>query len=163
MSRTKGEWPLLHADGSQTVETVHSLRRPRDAKSFTAMLGMGAMNTTVRQYLASNAVRTTEGYGYDETGIYGIDWDSSYCCTPGNVRHVTVPALVMGMTGGYEFLAAEDIYHKLGSSDKDLAFVEGASHMLVPAKECEEFPGQFGDTVKTLFDYAARWLGEHFA
>ena len=162
LSHTKGEWPLVHADGSVTVGVIPSLRKPREAKPFTGIYGMGAMNTTVKAYLASQVIRSTADYGYDETHIYGVDWDSSYCCTPGNVRYIHAPMLLLGLTGGYEFLASECIYEMAASEDKTLAFVEGATHMVWPAKDCEEFPGQFGDTVKTTFDFAAKWLGEHF-
>lgn len=162
LCHTKGEWPLLHADGSVTVEQIRSLRRPRGVMPATANNAIGTLQTTVKEYLSGRAVRTTAEFGYDESGVYGVDWDSSFCVTPGNVKGIHVPALVMGMTAGYEFLAAELIYHNLASEDKSLAFVEGASHMLFPAKECERFPGQFGDTVKTLFDHVADWLDERF-
>lgn len=162
LSHTKGEWPLIHADGSVTVGVIPSLRKPREAKPFTGMYGMGAMNTTVKAYLASQVIRSTADYGYDETHIYGVDWDSSYCCTPGNMRLVHAPLLLVGLTAGYEFLASECIYEMAASEDKTLAFVEGATHMVWPAKECEEFPGQFGDTVKTTFEYAAAWLSKQF-
>ena len=75
---------------------------------------------------------------------------------------ISAPLLVMGMTGGYEFLAAEIIHEntpKIG--DKTIAFVEGASHIFFPAKDCEAYPGQFGDTVKTIFDYVDKWLGQN--
>ena len=162
LSHTKNEWPLIHADGSVTTGVVPSLRKARKAMPFTSIYGMGTMITSVKAYLSAQAVRTTDDFGYDETHIYGVDWDSSYCCTPGNMRHVKAPLLLMGMTGGYECLAAEMIYELAASEDKTLAFVEGASHMLWPAKECEQFPGQFGDTVKLTFDYAAQWLSKHF-
>lgn len=162
LSHTKGEWPLVHADGSITVGVVPSLRRPREAKPFTSMYGMGSMKTSVKTYLASQAVRTLDNFGYDETHVYGVDWDSSYCCTPGNVRYIHAPMLLIGLTGGYEFLASECIYEMAASEDKTLAFIEGASHMLRPAKDCESYPGQFGDTVKTMGDYAAAWLDTHF-
>lgn len=162
LSHTKNEWPLIHADGSITTGVVPSLRKARKAMPFTGIYGMGTMITSVKTYLSAQAVRTTPEFGYDESRIYGIDWDSSYCCTPGNMRHVKAPLLLMGMTGGYECLAAEMIYELAASQDKTLAFVEGASHMLWPAKECEQFPGQFGDTVKLTFDYAAAWLDKHF-
>lgn len=162
LSHTKNEWPLVHADGSITVGIIPSLRKPREAKPFTSMYGMGSMQTSVKSYLASQAVRSTEDFGYDETHIYGVDWDSSYCCTPGNVRQIHAPMLIMGLTGGYEFLAAECIYEMSASEDKTLAFIEGASHMVWPAKESEAYPGQFGDTVQTTFKYAAEWLSKHF-
>lgn len=162
LSHTRQAWPLIHKDGSVTTGIIHSLRKARKAMPFTSVYGMGTMNTSVKTYLSAQAVRTTEDFGYDETHIYGIDWDSSYCCTPGNMRMVKAPLLLMGMTGGYECLAAEMIWEQAASPDKTLAFVEGASHMLWPAKECEEFPGQFGDTVKLTFDYAANWLESQF-
>lgn len=162
LSHTKKEWPLIHADGSITTGIVPSLRKARKAMPFTSIYGMGTMITSVKTYLSAQVVRTTEEFGYDESHIYGIDWDSSYCCTPGNMRGVKAPLLLMGMTGGYECLAAEMIYEMAASEDKTLAFLEGASHMLWPAKECEEVPGQFGDTVKLTFDYAAAWLDKHF-
>jgi hypothetical protein len=78
---------------------------------------------------------------------------------------VSAPLLVVGMTGGYEFLAAEIIYEKAKKiSDKTIAFVEGATHGFDIARDCEKYPGQFGDTMKTLFDYVDKWLSQegHF-
>ena len=77
--------------------------------------------STVRTYLTNSTVRTN-GFYYDESRIYGIDWDSSYCCTPGNVKGVSVPVLIMGMTGSYEFLAAEQIYENIKSENKTITF-----------------------------------------
>ena len=93
--------------------------------------------------------------------MFGVDWLSSYSCTPGNMMGVSAPTLLMGMTGGYEFLAAEIIHENTPKiTDKTIAFVEGASHGFFPARECEQYPGQFGDTVKSMFDYVDRWLGQ---
>jgi hypothetical protein len=93
--------------------------------------------------------------------MYGIDWLSSYNCTPGNMMGVSAPLLVMGMTGGYEFLAAEIIYENARKiTDKTIAFVEGATHGFFTAKDCEEYPRHFGDTTKTLFDYVDKWLSQ---
>lgn len=160
LSHTKGEYPLIHADGSVTTEVIHSLRPPKFTKSFTKIFGMGTEVSTARAYASSSSVGT-EGFGYDETEVKGIDWDSSYCCTPGNVQYIEAPMLIMGMTGGYEFLAAEVIYHNAKkSTDKTIAFVEGATHNFEPEKATEKFPGQYGDTVANCFDYVAKWLVE---
>ena len=158
LAHTEDEYPLIHADGSIAVGIVPSVRKARGDRSSTPIYGMGAYKGSIRNYLTSDAVRTTEDYDIDETGIRGIDWDTSFCCTPGNVRHIDCPTLIMGMTGGYEYLAAETIYRFSPAKDKTIAFVEGASHMLRPARECEAFPGQFGDTVKNLADYIDRWI-----
>ena len=122
---------------------------------------MGSIRSTIRTYLNSYAVRTTDNYGYNEDSVYGIDWLSSYSCTPGNMMGVSAPLLVMGMTGGYEFIAAEIIYENTQKiTDKTIAFVEGATHGFSTATDCEAYPGQFGDTLKMLFDYVDQWLSQ---
>jgi hypothetical protein len=158
-SHTRNAWPLLHADGSITTQIIRSVRRAKNDRCFTGSYSAGAIKSSVRTYLNSSAVRTTESFGYNEDSIQGIDWLSSYSCTPGNMVGVSAPLLVMGMTGGYEFLAAEIIYGDTKKiTDKTIAFVEGATHGFSTAKDCEEYPGQFGDTMKTLFDYVDKWL-----
>lgn len=160
MSHTKQAHPLIHADGSVTVQIVPSVRTPENPECLTGSLTEGGRIMTVRNYLSSYAVRTTEAYGYNEDSVWGIDWDSTYNCPPGNVKHIHVPILVMGMTAGWEYLASETIYNMAASPDKHIAFVEGATHKFHTAKHCEKYPGQFGDTMKTLHDYVANWLSE---
>lgn len=158
MSHTRRPWPLLHADGSVTKEIVRSVRGPENPESMTHNMMDGARIMTVYNYLTSYAVRTLDDYGYGEDGVWGVDWDSTYNCPPGNVKHIRVPSLFMGMTAGWEFLAAETIYEMSASPDKTIAFVEGANHKFFPAHNCEKFPGQFGDTMELLHDYVAKWL-----
>ena len=158
MSHTKQPRKLIHADGSITEEIVHSVRTAENPVSLTHSLDEGGRIMTVKNYLTSYAVRTLDGYGYGEDGVWGIDWESSYCCPVGNVAKIHVPLLVVGMTAGWEYLASETIYEQAASEDKDIAFVEGATHKFHTAKHCEAFPGQFGDTMKLLHDYAADWL-----
>jgi len=161
LSRTQKAWPLLHADGSITTQIIPCVRRAKNDKSFTGSYRLGAIKSTVRTYLNSSAVRTTADFGYNEDSLYGIDWLSSYSCTPGNMQGVSAPTLLMGMTGGYEFLAAEIIHENTPKiTDKTIAFVEGATHTFGVARDCEAYPGQFGDTVKTIFDYVDQWLGQ---
>lgn len=160
MSHTKEAHPLIHADGSVTTEIVPSVRTAENPECLTGSLVEGGRMMTVRNYLSSYAVRTTEDYGFGEDSVWGIDWDSSYNCPPGNVKHIQAPLLVMGMTAGWEYLASETIYNMAASQDKHIAFVEGATHKFHTAKHCEKFPGQYGDTMKTLHDYVALWLSE---
>jgi hypothetical protein len=160
MSHTRKAWPLLKADGSVRQEIICSVRKPENPKSLTGSYGEGALVTTVRKYLNSYAVRTGEDYGYNEDSVYGIDWSSSYNCAAGNISCVSVPLLVMGMTGNWEYLASETIYENAASGDKTLVFVEGASHMFTPVLKCERFPGEFGDTEKKIFDYADTWISQ---
>ena len=159
LSHTKAAWPLLRGDGSVTTQIVACLRRARGGESFSGSYRMGAVRTSVRAFLNSIAVRTTPEYGYTEDSIHGVDWQSSYSSALGNVSMISSPILVMGMTGGYEYLASEMIYENARSvKDITLAFVEGASHVFLPALECQQYPGQFGDTVKTVFDFVDQWL-----
>ena len=161
LSHTQKAWPLLHPDGSVTTRVIPCVRRAKNDKSFTSSYRLGSIRSTVRTYLNSYAVRTTADYGYDEDSLFGIDWLSSYSCTPGNMMGVSAPTLLMGMTGGYEFLAAEIIHENTPKiADKTIAFVEGATHNFDTAKDCEAYPGQFGDTMKILFDYVDTWLGQ---
>jgi hypothetical protein len=162
MSHTRKKWPLLKANGGIVTEIARSLRKPENPRSLTASYHEGALITTVRNYLNSYAVRTGDDYGYNEDSVYGIDWSSAYSCVPGNINGVSVPLLVMGMTGNWEYLASESIYENAGSKDKTLVFVEGASHLFTPAVQCERFPGEFGDTQKRVFDYVDEWLNHTF-
>ena len=158
MSRTQRPHLLLHPDGSRTVEIIRSLRGPENSKSFTNSFWDGARFLSVKTYLNSYAVRTSDDYGFDEDHLWGVEWESTYNCPPGNVTHIKVPMLVMGMTAGWEFLASETIYDMAASEDKTIAFVEGATHKFTPAKHLEKYDGEFGDTMKTLHDYLDEWL-----
>ncbi len=160
MSHTRQAWPLLHADGGVTTQIVHSVRVPENIRSQSPSLIQGALKTTVRSYLSSYAVRTTPDFGYDADAVHGVEWTSSYASPPGNVQGVSAPLLVMGMTGHWEYLAAETIYALAKSKDKSIAFVEGATHLYTPCTQCERHPGEYGDTVKTTYDYIDGWLSK---
>jgi pimeloyl-ACP methyl ester carboxylesterase len=160
MSHTAKPRPLLHAGGTITTEIVSTVRRPRNLTSTTPSLARGGEETTVRNFLNDHAIRVSDDFGYDEDSVHGIDWTSTYSSPPGNVKSISAPLLVMGMTGSWEFLASETIFENAVSNDKSVAFVEGASHMYTVCKECEKTPGQFGDTQKTTYDYIDQWLSK---
>ena len=162
MSVTREPHTLLHGDGSETCDLIHSLRKPENDISFTQSYGEGAQITSVKSYLSLFALRTGNDYGFDKSSVYGIDWDSNYNCTTGNIKHLTCPLLVMGMTGGWEFAASETIFENAASPDKTLAYVEGADHFFRPCTNLEYFPGQFGDTTKTTYDYVDKWIRAKF-
>ena len=154
LAHTKQPHPLLHADGSETFEIVPSVRPARGDHIDTPFLNHGAAVTTVRHYLTERAVLAGEDYAITEDDIRGILWDRSYDCPPANAKHIHAPLLCMGLTGGYEYLAAEMIYNNTPSQDKSIAFVEGASHMFAPVDP------KWGDTEKVLYDYMAKWLSQ---
>lgn len=64
------------------------------------------------------------------------------------------------MTGQYEYLNAEKLHLNAVSNDTAIAFVEGAEHTINTCTDCESYPGEFGDTVATCFDYVADWLAK---
>ena len=152
-NHTRGAYPLLHPDGTETVEIIRSVRRARGGSSPTGSIGACVL-TTVRSFLSNRAVLAGDRYGVRPDGIEDVRWDEAWSCTPGNIRHVEAPLLAMGMTGSYEFLAAEAIYQNAGSRDKTIAFVEGAGHNF----DCRGREDEFGDTQKRLFDYVDGWL-----
>lgn len=158
LAHTHKAWPLIHKDGSVTTEIVHSVRVPEGERSATPSLELGALKTTVRKFLSTYAVGVDSSFGYDAESIHGVRWTSSYTTPPGNVENVTVPLLTLGMTGHWEYLAAEIIYDHAKSADKSIAFVEGASHIVTVCGKCERTPGEFGDTVKTTYDFIDGWL-----
>lgn len=151
-SHTKGRYTLLRKDGSESCERIFSVRRSVNFGNVTQSSRQGALLTTVRQFLSERGVTAGKNYNIAADGASGIEWEHCYNCTPSNVRYIHSPILCMGMTGSYEYLAAEEIYQNAVSSDKEIAFVEGADHMFRPIDE------KYGDTEKTLCDYADRWL-----
>ncbi len=163
-AHTKGEWPLIHRDGGISVETVYSVRPARPGRCSADQLKRGAYIGTVKEFLQSSSTRVdTENYGMDETTLHGVDWDASYCCTVGNVKYIHVPMLFMGMTGSYEYIAAEHAYDRaVNCDDKTMAFVEGAGHNFEPVKADGPDPDIYGDTVRSCFDYVDGWLAEKF-
>ena len=157
LSHTAKPRPLLHKDGSITTEIVHTVRVPQNLKA-TSTTYDAALKSTVRRFLSTYAIRVTDDFGFDESTIHGVDWSSSNTAPFSTIKTVRVPLLAMGMTGNWEYLAAETIYENAPSTDKTIAFVEGAQHVFTTCKPCEKTPGEFGDTVKTLYDYIDGWL-----
>ena len=160
LAHTQEQWPLVHADGSVTTGIVRSVRLPSTRQSPSPTY-RGALKTTVTSFLSTYAIRATDDFGYGEaTAERGVIWRSSRASNPGNVEDVTVPFLTMAMTGSFEMGSAETIHNHVKGKDKMLVYIEGASHVYTPCRRCEKTPGQFGDTVKTTYDYADRWLSK---
>jgi hypothetical protein len=161
MSRSRKPWPLVHADGSVTTEIIQGRRVARPTENPSAFYRRGAIKTTVEGFLTSYAIRVDANtYDYGADYIRGVQWTSTYASPPGNVQSISSPLLLLGMTGGYEGWAGETIYELAKSADKELAFIDGATHGYATCKPCEKKPGEFGDTIKTTYDYADQWLSK---
>lgn len=161
LSHTSQKWDLIHKDGSITNEIVYTVRPAKNLKQQNNTFYKGALKTTVNRFLKTFAIRLDEQkFSYGADGFTGIDWDSSQTTPISSAKGIKVPSLTMGMTGNWEFLASEKIYLNLASKDKTLAFVEGAAHNISTCTQCEKTKGQYGDTIKTTFDFIAQWLNK---
>lgn len=158
VSHTRGQYPVLRGDGSVRVEVARTVRVPSCDPESNASFDGGAVQYTAEAFLSSQTIRTTEDYDITDDDIKGIDWESSNTSTPANLEGVTEPLLIMAMTGHYWMVSSEIFYHHASSADKELSFVEGATHGFTPCTACEKTPGEFGDTVETTFDHVANWL-----
>lgn len=156
-SHTRLPHILIHPDGSRTKEIVYSVRKSHFSSSLTPSI-RGVYRGTIRDYLSNRAVKADpDNYLISEDNITGILWQNSYTCPAGNVSYVSkVPVLIMGMTGSYEYLAAETIAENIRSKDKELYFIEGASHIFVP---CDV---QYTGCDQAAYHQAADWLARHF-
>jgi hypothetical protein len=150
VSRTRAAHPLLKTDGTTATQIVKSIRPPTGQPDEVGSY----RQFTVRQFLASEALRTTKEYKMTEDSITGVDWASSSTSAPSNIEGVTVPLLIMTMSCHYFLVPDEIIFDHAASKDKQLVYVEGASHGFTPCRP------EYGDTVKRTFDYLGNWLND---
>jgi pimeloyl-ACP methyl ester carboxylesterase len=154
---TKVPHMLLKADGTTPSVIIHSVRPAtglRDSRNVGTMAKGGAINSTVRTFLANFAMRTTKDFAFTADDITGADWKSANKQAPGMAEGVTVPALVMGNTCFYLMVPGEVLYDHLGSKDKTYVADEGAEHGFTPCKP------EYGDTMKRAFDFVDSWLAK---
>ena len=152
-SHTKEAYPLLHKDHSFTNEVIYCTRKPWYPSKNPTHYMMGALSTTIKGYLSGRAVKALDHYELTDCEVKGIDWNSSYCNTPGNVQYINGPILIMGMVDSYEFLASELIYKMCPSQDKTIAFCEGIGHMLLCKDE---------QMNNAMYDYIQKWIEGRF-
>ncbi|KAJ6006884.1 hypothetical protein N7451_004828 [Penicillium sp. IBT 35674x] len=160
IAHTTYPWKLLHKGGRITNQIVHTVRVPVNFESHATSYMQGALKTTIRRFLGTFAVRAGEDFEIMPDGFRGIDFASNQFSPSESIKGVTVPLLNMGMTGHWEYLNAEKIHLNAASNDTDIAFVEGATHKIATCLECEKYPGEFGHTMRTAYDYMAGWLGK---
>ncbi len=162
LNHTRNAHPLLHAGGSITNEIIHSVRAPFQPTDQSERLS-AAQQLTVRNFLSIYAITVDDDYEITPTGFKGIHFNSNLSSPIGNIEGIRVPSLFMGMTGSYEYITAEYLFDNSPAKDKTIAFVEGAGHMFTADKNAEKYNNtDYGDTVKTLFDYVAIWLAQTF-
>lgn len=156
LHHTTQPWTLLRKNGTVN-RVIESVRVPASFVDYHDNWENGALKTSIRRYLSTLAIRV-KNLKITADNLFGIDHHSSQTAPLGNIQGIKVPLLNMGMTGHYEFLWAEKLHLKATSNDTAIAFVEGAQHGIITCTECESYPGEFGDTATTCFDYVAGWL-----
>ena len=147
---------LLKNDGTIAVQIVDSVRRA--APQLAAENGSfanGATFLTVRSFLSANAIRATDS-------MDRIDQCSSNNSPPCHLPKIRIPLLIAAM-GAYYFVRDNEIHYEVAASpDKDFVVIEGAEHGQTPCVSCESVPGQYSNTVKNFYDYAAEWINRRF-
>jgi len=147
---------LLKNDGSIVTQMVHSAAVPElgQAKANREFDG-GTKMLTFTSYLSANATRSTNS-------LDGIEHCSSNTSTICNVQSIKAPTMIAAM-GGWRFIRDQERMYELSpAADKDFVVIEGAEHNYTPCKPCEKTPGQYANSVKNLFDYAAKWANDRF-
>ena len=147
---------LLKNDGTIVTQIVESVRLADPGLADdNATFNAGTRFLTVRSFLSANAIRATDS-------MDGIDECSSNNSTPCALRKISVPILI-GAMGAHYFIRDNEIHYEVAASqDKDFIVVEGAQHGITPCVPCQQFPGQYSNTVKNFFDYIAAWVNARF-
>jgi hypothetical protein len=147
---------LLKNDGAIVTQVVKSLEPPHPEQAKrNRSFGDGTKVLTVKSYLSANAVRSTNS-------IDGIDHCSNNNSTICAMQYIKVPTLIAAM-GAYHMLRDEELmYDKSAAADKDYIVIEGAELNYTACKACETTPGQYGNSLKNLFDYIAKWANARF-
>ncbi len=147
---------LLKNDGTVVTQIVESVRRASPqlaAENLT--FESGTQFLTIKSFLSANAIRSTDS-------MDGIEHCSSNNSPPCNLPRIRVPLLVAAM-GAHYFIRDNEIHYEVAASpDKDFVVIEGAEHGQTPCGPCETVPGQYSNTVKNFYDYAAAWIKQRF-
>jgi pimeloyl-ACP methyl ester carboxylesterase len=147
---------LLRNDGSIAVEPIKSVyvanpKLARDNLRFRS----GTKVYTLRSFLSAQAIRA-------RNSMDDIDYCSSNNSTVCAVQSISVPVMFAAMGAHYFIRDNERHYDMARSRDKDFVVIEGAVHGFTPCTACEQTPGQYSNSVKNLFDYAAKWINARY-
>lgn len=153
LRRTNQPQKLLKNDGSVVRQIVTSVSPVElDTQASTLSFDRGTKILSLRSFLTTQAVRSTNS-------LDGIDHCSSNNSTICAVQSISVPTMVMGM-GGYLFIRDSELeFESSAATDKDLVFIEGATHGFTPCGNCLNSNGamDFSNSVKNMFDYVDTW------
>jgi len=142
---TKKPHTLLARDGTRPVKKIESVRPP--SGNLDALdCASSTRSVNVHIWLGSRALRGTPGkYTQTPDDITGVDYDSSATSSVTNAKGIgkhpngsqaTTPLLIIANTGHYFLRPDEILYDSAYSTDKTLAFSEGAVHGGGPCAQC---------------------------
>jgi pimeloyl-ACP methyl ester carboxylesterase len=145
MRSTQRPHLLLARDGTRPTTIIHSVR-PASGDLAAASCDESTLAVNVHVWLGAKALRATPGlYDQTENDITGVDYASSATSTVSGVRGIgthpvdgrsTTPLLIIANTGHYFLRPAEIVYDNAISTDKTVAYSEGAVHGGGPCAQC---------------------------
>ncbi|MBH98280.1 MAG: hypothetical protein CMM56_07480 [Rhodospirillaceae bacterium] len=131
-----------------------ALPKPMQAQVNRTFIG-GVKILTTESFLSANAVLSA--HAMDD-----IDHCSTNASTNCAIANIEAPTLIAAM-GAYNHIRFQELmFEDSPAPDKDFIVIEGASHGYTPCIACEEFPGQYSNSMKNLFDYIAQWANARF-
>jgi pimeloyl-ACP methyl ester carboxylesterase len=156
MNSTVRPQKVLKNDGSVVTEIARSVIVPEQSLTKEALsFGLGTKVLTLRSFMSANAVRATNSAD-------AIDHCTSNNSTTCAIQSISVPVMFAGM-GAFVFVRDNEVFYDLAKSrDKDLIYIEGATHGFTGCKPCEVTPGQYANSAKNFFDYVAGWINARF-
>lgn len=148
---------LLRNDGSivatDRVKSVFSPEPANAARNLT--FDEGTKILTLKSFLSANAIRSNDA-------VQDIDFCSSNNSTICAIKKISVPVTMLGMGAHYFIHDMERLFDAATSKDKDLIYVEGATHSLTPCEKCSTDKQQYANATKNTFDYIAQWINKRF-
>lgn len=152
---------LLKNDGSIVKQVIASIAPaiPELASENRTFVTGARGGLTVRSFLSSNAVRSTNSMDEKE-----IDLCSSNNSTPCMLEQVTAPLLaIANQASGQNLIDDVEInYFYSASKDKDFIVIEGATTGETPCTNCALPAAAYSNVTKNVFDYAANWINARF-
>jgi hypothetical protein len=146
---------LLRDDGSIVTQIIASVGPPDlTSAKRTRAFDTGTKVLTLRSFLSTNAIKSKNSYD-------DIDYCSANSSTICALQNISVPLLVTGMGAHYFIRDSENEYNAAASSDKDIIYIEGATHFFGPCQGCAEPPEHYAHSRTNLFDYVAKWTSQH--
>lgn len=157
LRRTKSPRKLLKNDGTISEQIITSVSPVElNTKDSTNAFDTGTKLLTLRSFLTTQAIRSTNS-------LDGIDHCTAINDTVCALGSISVPVMIAGM-GGYLFIRdSEEEYEAAKSADKDLVFIEGATHGFTPCSNCGVPASTYSNSVKNLFDYIENWTKARYS